>query len=578
MKRVSLIFFIAIIILSSFTGAAIEQDHVVINSKDWRDVYSSILYSNLNGKKSSFLLTPRYASIILYSIPKESSVLAISSDDDPYVKGYESILEANGYVGKELVFDNVNFELAQLLDADINNFIIVDDSYGYNALSVASYADISKSYVLFANDVNIGKIVDYLNSRTVDNLIIFGQVDREVKDLLSPFEPEIINVGDRFDNNLAIVDKYLEIKPIQQATMTSGEFIEDSIMSGTNPVIFIGKNNVPDAVRDYIRQSDFKVGVLIGNELVGPATFIKRQLGISVFVKFAQGSRDNPGSIAEVVDLDRFPMPSYRLIMGISDIRYNIATKQLEVTFQNTEALAVYFLPTITIIYDGQEITVPQENIEPVFLDGNEIKTMGFDLDFQGAVPQELKGSAYVLFGEAPRSMEFAYQAEFDINIIDILDDSEIDILSVLYDKGRKRFEIEVENLKDFDTYAVGEIVNLLINDEFKTYASDKIVHLKPFGKGKIYVRTPDFEDIDYENNDFVRLRVFYGQRENSLIKVAAGEYELLFARGRYLIYGLVIILVILLLLTFILGKKCDNCKTSNLPTAKKCRKCGHRL
>jgi hypothetical protein len=83
----------------------------------------------------------------------------------------------------------------------------VDDAYGYNALSVASYAVISNYYVLFANDRNIGIIDSFLSDNKPTSVIIFGQVDEVVKTRLAKYNPETINLGDRFDNNIEMVKR-----------------------------------------------------------------------------------------------------------------------------------------------------------------------------------------------------------------------------------------------------------------------------------------------------------------------------------------------------------------------------------
>ena len=59
-----------LIILTTLSYAAITEDHVIINSKDWKDVYSSVIYSNINGKKSNFILSQSYAPIILNTVPR----------------------------------------------------------------------------------------------------------------------------------------------------------------------------------------------------------------------------------------------------------------------------------------------------------------------------------------------------------------------------------------------------------------------------------------------------------------------------------------------------------------------------
>ena len=105
-------------------------------------------------------------------------------------------------------------------------------------------------------------IYNYLNSRSINELVLYGQLDREVKDRLSEFDPTVINEGDRFKNNQNIVDMYQELhreihgKPKNQVILTNGEFIEQEIMSGVEPVVFIGRSNVPDQVREYITNSN----------------------------------------------------------------------------------------------------------------------------------------------------------------------------------------------------------------------------------------------------------------------------------------------------------------------------------
>ena len=121
-------------------------------------------------------------------------------------------------------------EIAEELE-DITDFIVIDDSYGYNAISVAPYAIASNSWVLFADRNNIREVERFLAGRDVDSLIIYGHVDRDVRIRLEDFNPEVINIdGDRFLNNIEIVKRYQEIKSAKQTVLTNGEFIEKEIM------------------------------------------------------------------------------------------------------------------------------------------------------------------------------------------------------------------------------------------------------------------------------------------------------------------------------------------------------------
>jgi len=322
----SAIFLMSFLFAVSIAYAA-EPGQVIVNSEDWKDVYSTMLYGSLSGRSVNFLVSNKHATLILEAIPQNTHLWAISSKKVPFVAGYKAIMESKGYSAEEFTYDNVNLEIAKLLD--VQNFIVMDDSYGYNAISAAPYAVVTNSYVLFSDRANIGEVARFLEGRQVKKMLIYGHVDREVKDALSTYNPEIINKeGDRFLNNIEIVKRYKQIKGANQVILTNGEFIEKELMSGAEPVVFIGTNNVPNVIRDYIKGSDIQVGVLIGNELVGTATFIRRQLGISVFVKFAQGARAQKGAISQVEALDMFYLPVYTLNLEVVSLRYNQATKQ----------------------------------------------------------------------------------------------------------------------------------------------------------------------------------------------------------------------------------------------------------
>ena len=199
-----------------------DPDRIITNSEDWRDVYSIMQYGVLTKTQTNFLVSSRHATLLTNQIPKEEQILVFGSEDVPFVVGYESLLKGKGYDAEESQFADVNLDVARELSG-INNFIIVDDSYGYNAISVAPYAAISNSYVLFADRDNVNDVEDFLDDVGVNELLIYGQVDREVTATLEKFSPEIINKeGDRFENNVEIVKKYRERNAAKQVILTNG--------------------------------------------------------------------------------------------------------------------------------------------------------------------------------------------------------------------------------------------------------------------------------------------------------------------------------------------------------------------
>ena len=547
MKKLHLFLIIFVFLLANTSLA----QTIIVNSEDWRDVYSAMLYGSLEGIPTNFLVSARHGTLILNAIQKATPIRAFSSRRYPFLIGYESILESRGYSAEEFVYDNFNLELAELLD--ISNFIIIDDSYGYNAISVAPYAVASESFVLFADRTNIRQVDSFLSGRVVNNIIIYGHVDREVRNTLQKYNPEVINKdGDRFYNNIEIVKKYQEIKHSKQAILTNGEFIEKEIMSGVEPVLFIGTNNVLDSIREYIQGSEIDIGVLIGNELVGTATYIRRNVGISVFVKFAQGAREPAGAISQVEALDMFYLPTYILNIEVESIKYNKATNMLEISIRNTEDQAVYFKGTYSLT-DSAGFTQRVGDISPIFLDGNELKTITYEVE--PMAEGKIIGEVYIIYGESKGSMEKVIDTTFEIETVEILDECDIKINSLVYDKRGKRFYVEIENVADVICYADVELVDVLLDGELKNLGSVDIVEIKPGKKAKSRIKAA-LEEEDIEDNEIIKGKVHYGERKNALIKIKEFQFELVLKGIDYWTFTLVLVIITLLILIYLKRRK----------------------
>ena len=575
-----------LILASSF---GLGQDAIISNSANWDDVYSTLLYANLLGATGYFLTSTPHGPILLYEISTSNEIQVITSADKPFVVGYESLIRSKGYPNpQELIFDKANLELAKRLP-DINKYIVLDSSYGYNALAVAPYAAKAKYYVLFADQRNIGEVTDFLAGKNVQSIIIYGQVNREVRTALAQYNPEIINSlnGSRFENNIMIVDKFAEIGSIKQVILTNGEFIEASMMSGREPVLFIGKNNVPDAISNYIKDKKIEIGVLIGNELIGSATTIRRQLGISVFVKFARGSRVPGGTINPVEDLDRFPMPSYQLSLSIVSITYNKATGEFEVTYRNNVDLATYFKSTITIKNGNGEILVVLGDNDTVFIDGGETKTIVYtprEPLTEDQMAGNITADIYTIYGESKTSLENALRGTFPIETVNIMDSADINIVEpVYYDMDKGIFYVTIENIGPVDAYVSIELVDLWVNGEYVTVASD-VIELIGAGKKKTIAIKIQLTEEDFARgyNEQIKVRARYGERKHALIKVKEKDVKYEFRKGFIWWYIPIIIVIILILLWFFVfwrrRKRCPRCRTPNKRDATHCRKCGYPL
>lgn len=545
-KKSWIIFLVLFLVLTP-TIIAADFNYVISNSEDWRDVYSAMLLASLENAGSDFLVSTSHGQILLNGINKGRDILVVTSREKPYVFNYPSMIEIEGFSSvREIVVDSGNLELIDELP-DIKDFIVVGDSYGYNAVSAIPLAVSTKSWVFLASRVNIQEIDNILNGRDVDSLLIYGYVDTEVTQTLSKYNPEIINTGDRFEDNIQIVEKYSEKDSIEQVILTNGEFLEKEIVSGLNPILFTGRENVPGKIAEYIKSSDITVGVLIGNDLIGAATNIRKSTGISVMVKFARGARERTAGIAAVEGLDLFYLPVPTLDLEIYSIKYNRATSQLEVTYRSNSNMPTYFKGTLTLISESGTLRVG--DLESVFISPGDLKTVVYDgVNLEG---DDITAEYYTIYGESPTSMDRVLEGSVFVGIVSVLDGCQLDVKYVKYNKQEKAFMIKVKNLADVECWVTIELRDILINNIKQTIGTESSENVHPGSSKRIFI-PQRMIDYDLEENPFVDLVAYYGERRDSLVNLFKGRFELDYQRFTTLTY-LIIILIIVIIIFLIL-------------------------
>ncbi len=91
--------FLTLIILLVLTSQVIAagEGHILVNSKDWRDVYSGVLYSKLVGAGNNFVGSVSHSTVVLGMISKTTDLLIVTSKKTPYVIGYKSTVTNSGF-------------------------------------------------------------------------------------------------------------------------------------------------------------------------------------------------------------------------------------------------------------------------------------------------------------------------------------------------------------------------------------------------------------------------------------------------------------------------------------------------
>jgi hypothetical protein len=550
-KRVVLAFILGIFLVNL---VAAVPNYVISNSEDWKDVYSTLLYANLKGLSSDFLVSTSHGPVLLDGISKSYDLLIVTSKSNPLVFNYPDLARSKGFNSvEERQVSSANLELVNDFP-DMTNFIVVGDSYGYNSMAVIAYALATKSWVFLADRSNIGEIDSILSGKTIDHLLLYGYVDTEVTDTLSKYNPEIINTGDRFEDNIDIVKKYSEVGSISQVLLSNGEFIEKEIMQGKNTLLFTGKENVPDKIATYIKSSNIQIGVLIGNELIGAATNIRQSTGINVMVKFARSAREKTSGVAPVEGLDLFYIPVPNLNLTVYSIKYNKATSMLEITYKSNSNMPAYFKGTLTLVTSSGNIKVG--DLENVFIAPDEFKTVVYE--GVNISDSNLSAEVFVLYGETPSSLDRILQGTYPVEIVNVLDRCELDLISLKYNKQEKAFVVKVKNTADVECWTNIELKDITINRIKQTIGTQTSESLSP-GKSKRILIPQILTQSDLDANNFVMVVAYYGERSDSLVKVLQKRFELGFERFNtltYVIFGLILIIIIFIILAFIARRR----------------------
>jgi len=555
---------IVVCIIASIPAVCAEAEQVVINSGDWRDVYSSMMYANLHGMPVSFITDAPHATALPNYLDKDPDILLVEAETSPFFANYEGTLNTGGFVVSETYMSpdgraaNLHF-IREL--PDITNFIVLDDSYGYNAISVAPYAVKSRSWVLFADHENIDEISGFLDGRTVDNLLIYGRVGRQVNDSLSKYNPEIIDYGDRFDNKIAIAKKYQDIAEVSQIVFTNGEFIENEIMSGREPVLFIGTNVIPEQTVNYLNESEIKTGVVIGNALTDAASMITARTDMHVFIKFGQGRAGGGGGGFSLVEaLDEFPLPKYELVMSVVSVDYNQGTGELEVIYQNDANIDIFSKSSVSIFVDGTQVATVGDEV-PIIIAEETTSGVSYDCPALASQPSletaNITADLYTIFGESERSLNRLLQQTLGVGIITFVDQSSIDVTEVLYTKKTERLSVTVTNAGDVPCYVFPEVLLLIGGREESYRVADDPLYLPAGGSESPSCRI-DMTDADIADNQVVPVHVSYGEREKMLGKVLNKELPLKIASGLdiVIVAGVAIAIVILASAIMLLRRK----------------------
>jgi hypothetical protein len=544
------------VLATALFSVPVSADTVLINSQDWIDVYSGMLFGRFQGYETFFITSKRHASILETVLPPEHRVQVFESERVPYRVNVAGVLKKLGYE-TEVTYSGsskgLNLQLAK--QSGLTSFIVVDPTYGYNAVVAASLALSSHAFVLFADQGNAEQVAAFLRTLPqTDSVLLYGQVSPAVSRRLASFSPQAINTGNRYKDNVEALKKYFQMNPAaNQVVLTSGEFLENQVIGG-EPVILIGRERVLQETVDFVKNTRVKTAVVVGNDLTKGAKQFKDATGISTFVKVGQGIPHGVNEYEPIRALDMFFLPSAKIEVDLAFVQYNALEKVLEVVYRNNGSRAA-LLGTVTILADGVPVQTVGDTAAQI-LERNE--TRGFryaaDLSEEVARKSALVADVFTTYGESAESQDRALAAQVPISTSDQQDGCELELGKVAFDQISQRLAVTLRNPSDVDCFASVALLDMVINDQRQTIAYPGTAKVTEDSKETFRIKQR-MTGVDIADNEQVRVRVLYGMREGLLFKSidATVPLEQTGSYKTYVIGGIIAVLIILVIVLLVM-------------------------
>ena len=158
-KLLMLISLLSILVIPS----VLAKDFTVANSKDWRSLYLSTIYSGRSDSEFLFFTSLKDSQIKTKMMGVNDNILILESKNQPVVKNYESLLKIDGYENYQTIYFEDYSELQTTLFQNLKTegLFIMNPDFGMVA-AVASPYIIEKDYVPFfinGNNLDTAKLL-----------------------------------------------------------------------------------------------------------------------------------------------------------------------------------------------------------------------------------------------------------------------------------------------------------------------------------------------------------------------------------------------------------------------------------
>ena len=438
---------VLIVLMSmSMVAAATDDPVVVVNSRNWQDLYLGAIYASHLGGDLIYFTNLGDAQLKTQTIRPSRHVIALESSR-PVVRNYESVLRTNGFSSYEThEFETYRDLQMELFDERYEAIVVLDPTFGPE--SVAFAPAIGTNMRPFFLDSDTRSDLPRAQ-RSADRTIIAGrfpvrlidgiEADERYTAMSTKNADDITRwVAERSDSEWGIVMRIDRV-----------DFL--SLVKALPIVVYSG--SLPDTV-SVVRDIGIDRYEIISADAANLGQQIREGVGrqVSFMLKYGRTITNLPGMTGKILDLDTvyvdFPSPD----LTIESVEHYTDAQALLVRYRNRGNIDTFMLTNIeyadtALTDDHLRVIPPGVAIDvPYFLiDDEQGDTAFINARYGMSVPLSrtllsAQGTQLVREQVAKRTSD-----NLTLSLIDVTYDDDIGILSVTIDArtpGVARVEI----------------------------------------------------------------------------------------------------------------------------------------
>lgn len=527
----------AFLVLTAFLASA-ASGNVVIDSKDWKDVYTGMYQTYENWDRGEpYFVTTSSASNILSGNTLPAGNVTIVQSSNPYSGGLEARLRSQpeDYNVREVI--NVDSASFDLIPEDQEDFIIVPSDYPAAAVVAGPLARVTGSWVLFVNENNIDRVSQVVQD--AGNVMMIGSFSRSQNNQLTQYADERITSINAHNLSVQVAERFAQEKKFSEVMLSPAEELSTELFLEERPVL-ITKSRPPlsDSILNYVKQEKSIQTVFLANpeySVVGSTLndeVEKDGRSISVMVHFGQARGDQSSIYAPSL----FPLPSGNLDLIVESVTYDPGSNQLVLTYRNPTEVKIFELTESLNVVDEEGNSIASAfDRSTALIDAESSRTLTYDVNLtSNQLDRNLSVQLTTTYGTNPQSREESLTNEgsfrppyvTDLGVRAINDSSNVTIENVVYSKNLDRFKVKLRNTGETPAYATVNIRDVSVRGESRSF-TDTSGKIAPGETETTYVAVnPPLDRIDIRENERVDVVLQYGKKTDLKLKQESSTVE----------------------------------------------------